>query len=378
MLGIGIILTVGILAFALGALLGWGLHWSLGRRKRERLRQQEDLSKQQQSTQHNALREKEKQQHQRIHWLETERDDLELQIKDLAALRKREAQDFKNTIARQQSELEQLRKKQKHLDDRLSLMVSKSEYSRLQLQQNKQARELARTKTQLQEKTQTLAQEEERRAAEKAEFIRQKEELEANIRQLQERLEKQRTQEEPDTAPPAKLQAQYEELEAAYQQLEYEYEQRTKEIESWQQQADNWVERRELERVQQDFAQLRKQLESLDEGEVTVSLQEVKALEAQRNQLREELETTRLALHRYKYGLDVPPARRKDDLKRISGIGAVIEKKLNALGITSFEQIAALEAEDIEKLTKIIRFFPGRIVRDNWVEQAERLTSESD
>ena len=63
----------------------------------------------------------------------------------------------------------------------------------------------------------------------------------------------------------------------------------------------------------------------------------------------------------------------RDDLKQINGIGPFIEEKLNDLGIYTFEQISQLDEELIETLTNAIEFFPGRIERDDWVGQADRL-----
>ncbi len=58
-----------------------------------------------------------------------------------------------------------------------------------------------------------------------------------------------------------------------------------------------------------------------------------------------------------------------DDLKKISGVGPVIEKKLHALGITKYAQVAAFSADDVEKVDEELNF-KGRIDRDNWLEQA--------
>lgn len=63
----------------------------------------------------------------------------------------------------------------------------------------------------------------------------------------------------------------------------------------------------------------------------------------------------------------------KDDLTEISGVGPFIEKKLNGLGIYTFAQISAFSDETIENVTEAIAFFPGRIYRDNWVNQAKEL-----
>ena len=66
-------------------------------------------------------------------------------------------------------------------------------------------------------------------------------------------------------------------------------------------------------------------------------------------------------------------AAEKDDLKVISGIGPFIEKKLNALGIYTFEQVSKFTDEIANEVTDIIQFFPGRIQRDNWIGQAKDL-----
>ncbi len=62
-----------------------------------------------------------------------------------------------------------------------------------------------------------------------------------------------------------------------------------------------------------------------------------------------------------------------DDLKEIIGIGPVIEKKLNILGIVSFKQVSELTDEAINQITQTLKFFPGRIKRDQWVKQANEL-----
>ncbi|WP_425088887.1 50S ribosomal protein L21 [Stappia sp.] len=64
-----------------------------------------------------------------------------------------------------------------------------------------------------------------------------------------------------------------------------------------------------------------------------------------------------------------------DDLKKISGVGPVLEKKLNALGITTYAQVAAFTAEDIARVDDALSF-KGRIDRDNWIEQASELASK--
>lgn len=63
----------------------------------------------------------------------------------------------------------------------------------------------------------------------------------------------------------------------------------------------------------------------------------------------------------------------KDDLQKINGIGPAIEKKLNGIGIYNYNQISKFKSDDIIKITEQIKFFPGRIERDDWVGQAIKL-----
>lgn len=71
------------------------------------------------------------------------------------------------------------------------------------------------------------------------------------------------------------------------------------------------------------------------------------------------------------------PAER-DDLKRISGIGPVMERHLNELGVVSFAQLAAFSEEDVARVDAALEDFHGRIVRDNWVGQAREIVAGDD
>jgi NADH-quinone oxidoreductase subunit E len=66
------------------------------------------------------------------------------------------------------------------------------------------------------------------------------------------------------------------------------------------------------------------------------------------------------------------PAGAPDDLKLISGVGPVLEGRLNGLGITKWSQVAALTAEQIAQVEGSLNF-AGRVARDNWLAQAEVL-----
>src|SRR5690606_21069675 len=57
------------------------------------------------------------------------------------------------------------------------------------------------------------------------------------------------------------------------------------------------------------------------------------------------------------------PAGPADDLKLISGVGPVIEGKLNALGITRYDQIARFAPADLARVDEVLNF-RGRVQRD--------------
>ena len=65
--------------------------------------------------------------------------------------------------------------------------------------------------------------------------------------------------------------------------------------------------------------------------------------------------------------------KKKDDLKQIHGVGPFIEKKLNALGIYKFEQIARLEDDDLMEIIRIIELPTGVVKGRNWIDQARNM-----
>jgi predicted flap endonuclease-1-like 5' DNA nuclease len=69
--------------------------------------------------------------------------------------------------------------------------------------------------------------------------------------------------------------------------------------------------------------------------------------------------------------LDSPGA--PDDLKLIVGVGPVLERMLQQLGISTYRQIARWSERDIDEFDARLAEFPGRIRRDAWVTQAREL-----
>jgi F-type H+-transporting ATPase subunit gamma len=64
-----------------------------------------------------------------------------------------------------------------------------------------------------------------------------------------------------------------------------------------------------------------------------------------------------------------------DDLEVIEGIGPVINGQLRAMGITTFAQVAAWTTADAERIGAELDF-PGRIEREQWIDQARQLLSQ--
>jgi len=66
----------------------------------------------------------------------------------------------------------------------------------------------------------------------------------------------------------------------------------------------------------------------------------------------------------------------KDDLKKIHGIGPVIERALNKMGTFTYIQIAKWTPSDIAKVARKLETGPERIKRDNWIAGAKKQHRE--
>lgn len=69
---------------------------------------------------------------------------------------------------------------------------------------------------------------------------------------------------------------------------------------------------------------------------------------------------------------DAPPDM-VDDLKKIKGVGPKLEQALNQLGVFQLAQIAGWSEQEIAWVDENLAAFKGRILRDNWVDQAKLL-----
>ena len=68
-----------------------------------------------------------------------------------------------------------------------------------------------------------------------------------------------------------------------------------------------------------------------------------------------------------------PKARPSDALTTLKGLGPKAAARLNALGVTRFEQVAGWTDEEAARIDAEMGPFRGRIVRDKWIEQAQHL-----
>lgn len=119
--------------------------------------------------------------------------------------------------------------------------------------------------------------------------------------------------------------------------------------------------------------------------------QQLAVTRAEMHALAEELDGLRLA-HRVELAesearigrletsltrLRAPEPVAHDDLKRIKGIGPVIEGLLHRVGITTFRRLATLPPEEVRALGDLLGPFPGRMERERWQAQAAELAGRA-
>ena len=62
-----------------------------------------------------------------------------------------------------------------------------------------------------------------------------------------------------------------------------------------------------------------------------------------------------------------------NDLKKITGVGPVLQKKLNAMGLFTLQQISKMTNQEYDLFDEILGELPGRAKRDDWAGQASKL-----
>ena len=129
--------------------------------------------------------------------------------------------------------------------------------------------------------------------------------------------------------------------------------------------------------LETETAMLRRALAARD-----AALTQLADLAADRPSLHRDLAAARGETARYRQLVmdlenDAPPpffgTGAPDDLKLIVGVGPVLERMLQQLGITTYRQIARWSERDIDEIDAKLPEFPGRVRRDGWVTQAREL-----
>lgn len=134
------------------------------------------------------------------------------------------------------------------------------------------------------------------------------------------------------------------------QQLNAKVEETTRALETQKEEGDQ---------LRNELSELRPKAERL-EAEISHLRFKIKQLEFE-NQSKSELR--------------VPKEDEISDLTQIQGIGPAISRKLYAMGIYSFKQISQFDKSMIDQVGKALKYFPDRILRDDWVGQARKLNS---
>lgn len=73
---------------------------------------------------------------------------------------------------------------------------------------------------------------------------------------------------------------------------------------------------------------------------------------------------------------DHPEHAEADDLLRIKGLGPKLMAMLGDMGISRYDQIAAWNDEDVQRIDAGLGRFAGRITRDDWRTQAKYLAAK--
>ena len=108
-----------------------------------------------------------------------------------------------------------------------------------------------------------------------------------------------------------------------------------------------------------------------------------RAIDEERHALQRALAEAHAETARYRQVLvdlenDAPPPLldgrgAPDDLRLIVGVGPVLERMLQQLGVGTYRQIARWSERDIDEFDAKLPEFHGRIRRDDWVTQARLL-----
>jgi len=109
--------------------------------------------------------------------------------------------------------------------------------------------------------------------------------------------------------------------------------------------------------------------------------QQLEAARATQNELSQQLEAARATQHELTRQLETTHARTPtqggDDLQAIKGIGPKLSKKLQEVGISTYADLADLDADGVAALAELLGIAKSRIERAGWVEAARQLAGAS-
>ena len=122
-----------------------------------------------------------------------------------------------------------------------------------------------------------------------------------------------------------------------------------------------------------DLQPLDRRLQAIETELTTLRKRLTRPVEAERTSRSEPREASRSVTREQPRILSAALYGTQDNLKMISGVGPKLEKLLNENGVYYFWQVAEWSSRDINMMDERLDVFKGRILRDNWVTQADQL-----
>ena len=145
---------------------------------------------------------------------------------------------------------------------------------------------------------------------------------------------------------------------------------------------------KKAEEVEAEVAKMQSEMKGKEEALVGVETAAMKAereaahaeLKLKANLMdREELILERVSLKAVQVNwaqIGEGEDQRSDDLTRIQGLDEFSQKKLNVLGIHTYDQLAKMDPLTAEVINDAMEFTPGRVTKMMWSQQATQLMHE--
>jgi predicted flap endonuclease-1-like 5' DNA nuclease len=126
-------------------------------------------------------------------------------------------------------------------------------------------------------------------------------------------------------------------------------------------------------RWQQDMIEKQGGSDSQDSKMLVVLNQQLQSAREENQRLKDKVRVLETAPAPVPAAVDPGEMDEPDDLSSIKGIGPKLVKQLRKLGITRFDQISMLSESDLDDQKHPLHAMKGRIIKDNWIEQAAKL-----